>query len=117
MSFPFRLTPYKKAIKPGFEKSWTLKKAGEFKTKSFFSTPNFISDLTEISISVLHAENKMEFLYQSFGQMNKNLPATCYLPVFNKSQRNYMVLRIAEQESRLFITAEKAPYLICIEVF
>jgi len=28
-----------------------------------------------------------------------------------------MVLNIAEEESRLFITAEKAPYLICIEVF
>jgi len=28
-----------------------------------------------------------------------------------------MVLQIAEIESRLFITAEKAPYLICVEVF
>jgi len=28
-----------------------------------------------------------------------------------------MVLKIAEMESRLFITAEKAPFLICIEVF
>jgi hypothetical protein len=28
-----------------------------------------------------------------------------------------MILNIAEQESRLFITAEKAPYLICVEVF
>jgi hypothetical protein len=28
-----------------------------------------------------------------------------------------MVLNIVENESRLFITAEKAPYLICVEVF
>ena len=28
-----------------------------------------------------------------------------------------MILKIDEMESRLFITAEKAPYLICIEVF
>ena len=28
-----------------------------------------------------------------------------------------MVLKIDEAESRLFITAEKAPYLICLEAF
>jgi hypothetical protein len=28
-----------------------------------------------------------------------------------------MILRIAEKESRLFITAEKAPFLLCIEAF
>jgi hypothetical protein len=28
-----------------------------------------------------------------------------------------MILKVAEMESRLFITAEKAPFLICIEVF
>lgn len=49
--------------------------------------------------------------------MNENLPATCYIPILSKSQRNFMVLNIAEAESRLFITAEKAPYLICLEVF
>jgi hypothetical protein len=39
------------------------------------------------------------------------------LPILNKYQRNYMILNIVEKESRLFITAEKAPFLICIEVF
>jgi len=28
-----------------------------------------------------------------------------------------MVLSVAQDESRLFITAEKAPFLICVEVF
>ena len=28
-----------------------------------------------------------------------------------------MALNIVEKESRLFITAEKAPFLICVEVF
>lgn len=34
-----------------------------------------------------------------------------------KDCRNYMVLKVVPDESRLFITATKAPYLICIEVF
>lgn len=49
--------------------------------------------------------------------MNNSLPAACYMPIQNKDQRNYMVLKICEEESRLFITAEKAPFLICLEVF
>lgn len=59
----------------------------------------------------------MKFLHNSLKKMNQNLPALSYLPVLSKNQRNYMILKIAEQESRLFITAEKAPFLICIEAF
>jgi hypothetical protein len=49
--------------------------------------------------------------------MNKNLPATAYIPFLSGFHRNKMILNIAELESRLFITAEKAPFLICVEVF
>lgn len=59
----------------------------------------------------------MKFLHSELSKINKNLPATVYIPILSKLLRNYMVLNIAEQESRLFITAEKAPYLLCIEVF
>ena len=69
------------------------------------STPNFINDLTDISIKILQSENKMEFLQESLQNINKCLPATVYVPILSKSQRNYMVLNIAEKESRLFITA------------
>jgi len=48
--------------------------------------------------------------------MNRKLPAICYIPFLNNS-RNFMVLGILKDESRLFITAEKAPFLICLEVF
>lgn len=116
-SFNFKFTPYMRALKPGFERSSHMHKQAEFKTKSFFSTPNFINDLTEISMNILHSQDKMKFLHNSLKKINQNLPALCYLPVMNKNQRNYMVLKIAEMESRLFITAEKAPFLICIEVF
>ena len=59
----------------------------------------------------------MKYLHEQLQKINKNLPAMAYVPLLSKLHRNYMVLNIAEQESRLFVTAEKAPYLICIEVF
>ena len=49
--------------------------------------------------------------------MNQNLPAACYMPILKESQRNFMILNIAEQESRMFVTAEHIPYMVCIEVF
>lgn len=116
-SFNFKFTPYLRALKPGFEKSQFLNKPEEIKTKSFFSTPNFISDLTEVSVAILSSQDKMKFLHNSLRKMNQNLPALCYLPLLSRNQRNFIVLRIAEMESRLFITAEKAPFLICLEVF
>lgn len=76
-----------------------------------------INDLTDISVKILKSENKLKFLQDSLQKINKNLPATCYVPILSKFQRNYMALNIVEKESRLFITAEKAPFLICVEVF
>ena len=57
----------------------------------------------------------MKYLKTSLQKINRNLPAACYIPFLNC--RNYIVLRIAEEECRLFLTAEKAPYLICVETF
>ena len=59
----------------------------------------------------------MKYLQESLQKINKNLPATVYIPFLSKLHRNHIVLNICEQESRLFITAEKAPFLICVEVF
>lgn len=59
----------------------------------------------------------MGFLKRHLQLINDNLPAACYLPIMAKDCRNYMVLKVVPDESRLFITATKAPYLICIEVF
>jgi len=81
------------------------------------STPNFINDLTDISVKILSSENKEKFLSGNLQKINKSLPAATYVPILSNFQRNYMVLNVAHQESRLFITAEKAPFLICVEVF
>ena len=88
-----------------------------YKKQSFFSSINFIDDLTDISKELAKSENKKEFLIKSLQRMNVNLPATAYIPIISKFQRNYMILNICEEESKMIVTAEKVPYLMCIEVF
>ena len=41
----------------------------------------------------------------------------CYLPIFEGGERNFMVLRLASEETKMFVTAEKCPFLLCLEVF
>ena len=49
--------------------------------------------------------------------VNKNLPASVYIPFVNSAWRNYCVLNIVESESKLFLTNTRAPFLVCIEVY
>jgi len=49
--------------------------------------------------------------------MNEYLPASVYLPFVNNALRNYCVLNIVESESRLFLTKERAPFMICLEIY
>ena len=49
--------------------------------------------------------------------MNKFLPASVYIPFVSDSLRNYTVLNIVTSESRLFLTKERAPYMIVLELF
>jgi hypothetical protein len=45
------------------------------------------------------------------------LPAAVYIPFVNQSMRNYSVLHIVAEESRIFKTKERCPLLLCIEVY
>jgi hypothetical protein len=49
--------------------------------------------------------------------INKNLPSAVYVPFVNSQMRNHMVLNIVVEETRMFLTKERAPFLICLEVF
>lgn len=114
-----KLKPYRSVYTDNYQDD---KKFGQdtrslHKKNSFFSTPNFINDLTHISVKLVKSPSKMNFLKSKLQFMNENLPAACYLPVLSGDQRNYMVLNIVYEEIRLFITATKAPFLILIEVF
>lgn len=49
--------------------------------------------------------------------MNKQLPGCVYIPFVSQSMRNYAVLHIVAEESRIFKTKERAPIMLAIEVY
>lgn len=50
-------------------------------------------------------------------EVNKQLPAAVYIPFLNEKARNYAVLHIAADESRIFKTKERAPVMLTLEVY
>lgn len=84
---------------------------------SYLSTPNFMKKLAEISDNLIPLENKKPYLMQELVKVNQQLPAAVYIPFVNQSMRNYAVLHIVAEESRIFKTKERCPLLLCIEVF
>lgn len=48
--------------------------------------------------------------------INKKLPSVVYVPFVNEGTRNNLVLNICIEETRMFLTKERAPFLICLEV-
>ena len=86
--------------------------------RSFKSTPMFIESLTDLSVKVLHSETDMkQTLIDGLKVINKGLPSNIYIPFVNNSWRNYTILNICENESKLFLTNTRAPYLICLEIY
>lgn len=86
--------------------------------RAFKSTPNFIEALTDLGVTVLNEEgDKKMSLIKGLTRINEGLPSSIYIPFFNRAWRNYSILNICEQESKLFLTKSRAPYLICLEIY
>lgn len=83
----------------------------------YLSTPNFTKRLCEISDGLIGLEDKKAFLMPALMKVNEHLPAAVYIPFVNQSMRNYAVLHIVAEESRIFKTKERCPLLLCIEVY
>jgi hypothetical protein len=49
--------------------------------------------------------------------MNKRLPASVYIPFVNNSVRNYAVLHLPPNESRIFQTKERTNFMVSVELF
>jgi hypothetical protein len=62
-------------------------------------------------------EEKKMFLKKKLCEINRMLPSQIYIPFVNKSMRNYAVLNICVEEAKIFQTKERAPVLLCIEVY
>ena len=86
------------------------------------STPKFIKCLTEISTALglmkeASKAEKKDILKRELIKLNQQLPATVYVPFVGHSSRNQCVLHIPPEEAHVFQTKERAPILICLEVF
>lgn len=49
--------------------------------------------------------------------MNKNLPASVYVPFVNNQVRNYAILKIVPKESRVFSTKMRSPFSLTLELY
>jgi hypothetical protein len=49
--------------------------------------------------------------------VNQQLPGAVYLPFVSCSMRNFAILHIVADESRIFKTKERAPVMLCFEVY
>ena len=83
----------------------------------YLSTPFFVFSLTTLCNIILHAQNKEEALFEGLQKINMHLPSAVYIPFVSQSMRNYGVLHIKVTEAKVFVTKERAPFLICVEVF
>jgi phosphatidylinositol 4-kinase len=83
----------------------------------FESTLAFIEQLTEISNVIMRSGDKKTVLQKELMRVNQKLPACAYLPFSDSKIRNSFVLHIPVSEAKVFTTKERAPYLICLEVF
>lgn len=63
------------------------------------------------------SEEKKLFLKKRLCEINRMLPAQVYIPFVNKSMRNYAILNICAEEAKIFQTKERAPILLCLEVY
>jgi hypothetical protein len=84
---------------------------------SYLSTPNFVNALTDLSFQLIAQEDREAFLKQELKKINRHLPAAVYLPFVTGSIRNYAILQIRVEESRIFKTKERAPVLLCFEAY
>lgn len=83
----------------------------------YLSTPFFVFSLTNLCNTILKSENREEALFDGLQKINLHLPAKVYVPFVNGSMRNYVVLHLRVMEAKVFVTKERAPYMVCLEVF
>jgi phosphatidylinositol 4-kinase len=83
----------------------------------FHSTIRFVEALTDIAIDLLLVPNKLDSLRERLCLVNCSLPAGVYLPFTKKFLRESAVLWLRTAEAKVFVTKERAPYMVCIEVF
>ena len=85
--------------------------------EAFGSTMAFIAKLTDIAGMIMRHTDKKAVLQAELAKVNALLPACVYIPFSSPKIRDSFILHIPIQEAKVFTTKERAPYLLCIEVF
>ncbi|CAI2382541.1 unnamed protein product [Moneuplotes crassus] len=83
----------------------------------YLSTPFFVFSLTNLCNIILNSQDRESALFDGLQKINMHLPSSVYIPFVNASMRNYVVLHINVVEAKVFVTKQRAPFLVCIEVF
>ncbi|CAD8184130.1 unnamed protein product [Paramecium pentaurelia] len=83
----------------------------------FMSCINFWNDIISMSDKLKFADPKIISLRADLSLINTRLPANVYIPFVKDQLRQYTILNIVVQETKIFSTKERAPFYICIEVY
>ncbi|CAD8090047.1 unnamed protein product [Paramecium primaurelia] len=83
----------------------------------FMSCINFWNDIISISDKLKFADPKIISLRADLSLINTKLPANVYIPFVKDQLRQYTILNIVVQETKIFSTKERAPFYLCIEVY
>ncbi|CAG9329930.1 PI4KB_9 [Blepharisma stoltei] len=81
------------------------------------STLWLVEDLNVIAEKILYLEKKEALLATEIKKVNLMLPASVQVPFPGKVPKNCAILHIPPSEIKVFETKERAPYLICVEIF
>lgn len=81
------------------------------------STLWFFEDLNVIAEKILYLERKEPTLVAEIKRINMMLPAYVQIPFAGKIPRSCVILHIPPSELKVFETKERAPYLLCIEIY
>ena len=79
---------------------------------------SFVGDLIAISRELCDVPipSRLPTLKVALANLNQKLPATVYVPLCNATDELNCVLRIATEESFVFSTRERAPFMMLLEV-
>jgi len=78
----------------------------------------FIGDLIDISrhLCDVPITTRLPILKSSLAKLNARFPATVYIPLCIATDEMCCLLRIATEESFVFSTRERAPFMMLLEV-
>ncbi|CAD8052440.1 unnamed protein product [Paramecium sonneborni] len=85
---------------------------------AFISNILFWNDIMRICDELSKIQNKKtEVLQQLLQRINKCLPASVYVPFVKNQVRNYAILKIVPQESKVFSTKMRSPFSLTLELY